>query len=50
VFLNQYLIRKHFVENPEHFDPRQYLSPARAAIKEVVKHKLVHVLGCNGKA
>ncbi|MBP5427075.1 MAG: class II fructose-1,6-bisphosphate aldolase [Clostridiales bacterium] len=43
-------IRKHFVEHPEHFDPRQYLSPARAAIKEVVKHKLVHVLGCNGKA
>ena len=43
-------IRKHFAEHPEHFDPRQYLSPARAAIKEVVKHKLVHVLGCNGKA
>ena len=43
-------IRKHFVEHPEHFDPRQYLSPARDAIKEVVRHKLVHVLGCNGKA
>ncbi|HEX3045212.1 MAG TPA: class II fructose-1,6-bisphosphate aldolase [Bacillota bacterium] len=42
-------IRKHFVEKPGDFDPRQYLSPARAAIKEVVKHKLVHVLGCNGK-
>jgi len=43
-------IRKYFAENPAHFDPRQYLGPARAAIKEVVKHKLVHVLGCNGKA
>ncbi|MBQ7224059.1 MAG: class II fructose-1,6-bisphosphate aldolase [Clostridia bacterium] len=43
-------IRKHFVENPAHFDPRQYLSPARALIKECVKHKLVNVLGCNGKA
>ncbi|MCX7922165.1 MAG: class II fructose-1,6-bisphosphate aldolase [Clostridia bacterium] len=43
-------IRKYFAENPSHFDPRQYLSPARQAIKEVVKHKLVHVLGCDGKA
>lgn len=42
-------IRKHFGEKPGDFDPRQYLSPARAAIKEVVKHKLVHVLGCNNK-
>ncbi len=40
-------IRKHFAENPNDFDPRQYLSPARAAIKSIVKHKLVHVLGCN---
>lgn len=43
-------IRKHFGDKPGDFDPRQYLSPARAAIKDVVKHKLVHVLGCNGKA
>ena len=43
-------IRKHFVENPAHFDPRQYLKPARAAIKEMVRHKIVDVLGCNGKA
>lgn len=43
-------IRKHFAEHPDHFDPRQYLSPARAAIKDLVKHKLVNVLGCNGKA
>ncbi|WP_010248595.1 class II fructose-1,6-bisphosphate aldolase [Acetivibrio cellulolyticus] len=43
-------IRKYFAENPSHFDPRQYLSPARAAIKDVVKHKLINVLGCDGKA
>ena len=43
-------IRKCLAENPSHFDPRQYLKPARAAIKEMVRHKLVHVLGCNGKA
>ncbi|MBQ9986663.1 MAG: class II fructose-1,6-bisphosphate aldolase [Oscillospiraceae bacterium] len=42
-------IRKYFAENPEHFDPRQYLSPARANIKELVKHKIVHVLGSNDK-
>ena len=35
---------------PSHFDPRQYLKPARAAIKEMVRHKIVDVLGCNGKA
>lgn len=43
-------IRKYFAENPSHFDPRQYLSPARAAIKELVKNKMVNVLGCDGKA
>ena len=43
-------VRKHFAQNPSHFDPRQYLAPARDMIKQVVKHKLVHVLGCNGKA
>ncbi|MBQ9412986.1 MAG: class II fructose-bisphosphate aldolase, partial [Oscillospiraceae bacterium] len=43
-------IREHFAEHPDHFDPRQYLTPGRAAIKEMVKHKLVNVLGCNGKA
>ncbi|NLT97475.1 MAG: class II fructose-1,6-bisphosphate aldolase, partial [Christensenellaceae bacterium] len=43
-------IRKYFAENPSHFDPRQYLKPARAAIKELVKHKIEHVLGCAGKA
>lgn len=43
-------IRKHLFENPTHFDPRQYLSPCREAIKQVVKHKLVSVLGCSQKA
>lgn len=43
-------IRKHFDEHPDHFDPRQYLGDARANIKSIVKHKLVEVLGCNGKA
>ncbi len=42
-------IRKHFAENPAHFDPRQYLGPARELIKQCVKHKLVDVLGCNNK-
>ena len=43
-------IREHFAEHPDHFDPRQYLKPGREAIKNMVKHKLVNVLGCNGKA
>lgn len=43
-------IRKHFAEKPADFDPRQYLGPAREAIKELVRHKLVSVLGCSGKA
>ena len=43
-------IRKFLVEHPEKFDPRDYLKPARANIKEMVKHKLINVLGCAGKA
>jgi fructose-bisphosphate aldolase, class II len=43
-------LRKYFAENPTHFDPRQYLGPARAAIKEMVKRKLNNVLGCSQKA
>jgi fructose-bisphosphate aldolase class II len=43
-------IRQFFTEHPDKFDPREYLKPARAAIKELVKHKLIDVLGCNGKA
>jgi len=43
-------IRQHFAEYPSHFDPRQYLTPARDNIKDLVRRKLVNVLGCNGKA
>ncbi len=43
-------IRKYMNENPSHFDPRQYLTPARNAVKEMVKHKITEVLGCDGKA
>ena len=43
-------IRKYLAENPSHFDPRQYLKPAREAIKQMVAHKIVDVLGCDGKA
>ena len=43
-------IRKYFNDHPSHFDPRQYLKPARENIKQLVKHKIVDVLGCDGKA
>ena len=43
-------IRQHFNEHPGDFDPRQYLKPARSNIKELVRHKLVDVLGCDHKA
>lgn len=43
-------VRKYLAENPSHFDPRQYLSPARDAIKSLVMHKIETVLGCGGKA
>lgn len=43
-------IRKFFDEHPDKFDPREYLKPARANIKELVRHKLRDVLGCAGKA
>ena len=42
-------IRRHFNEHPGDFDPRQYLKPARANIKELVKHKIVDVLGSDNK-
>ncbi len=42
-------IRKSLAENPENFDPRKYLSPARDAVKEIVKHKIKNVMGCAGK-
>jgi fructose-1,6-bisphosphate aldolase, class II len=44
------VIRQHFNEHPDHFDPRQYLKPARQAVKDMVAHKIVNVLGSNGKA
>lgn len=43
-------IRKYMADHPDHFDPRQYLKPARENIKALVKQKLVNVLGCDGKA
>ena len=43
-------IRDFFNQYPAKFDPREYLKPARANIKELVKHKLINVLGCDGKA
>ena len=43
-------VRKYLAEHPDHFDPRQYLKPARENIKALVKHKLIDVLGCDGKA
>ena len=42
-------IRKYFAEHPDHFDPRQYLKPARQAVKDMVAHKIVNVLGSNDK-
>lgn len=43
-------VREHMALHPDHFDPRQYFTPARAAIKEVVAHKMTAVLGCAGQA
>lgn len=43
-------LRKYLTEHPSHFDPRQYLAPARDAIRDMVKHKINSVLGCAGKA
>ncbi len=43
-------IREYLYSNPSHFDPRQYLTPARNNIKTLVKHKIVNVLGCDGAA
>ena len=43
-------IRQYLAQHPEHFDPRQYLKPARQAVKDMVAHKMVNVLGSDGKA
>ena len=43
-------VREHLMNNPAHFDPRQYLTQGREYIKALVKHKIVNVLGCSGAA
>ncbi|MCG8345629.1 MAG: class II fructose-1,6-bisphosphate aldolase [Chlorobiales bacterium] len=43
-------VRKVLDEKPEEFDPRKYLGPARDSLKELYKHKIVHVLGSDNKA
>jgi fructose-bisphosphate aldolase class II len=43
-------IRECFIKNPEVFDPRTYLGKAREAVKNMVSHKIVDVLGSNNKA
>lgn len=43
-------VRKVFDEHPEEFDPRKYLGPARDALKKLYIHKIINVLGSNGKA
>src|SRR5574344_548972 len=42
-------IRKYLAENPSHFDPRQYLKPARENMKKMYIHKIVNVLGSDNK-
>ena len=42
-------ISQHFAEHPDHFDPRQYLKPARENMKKMYIHKIVNVLGSDGK-
>ena len=42
-------IRKHFVEHPDHFDPRQYLGDGRATVTAIVAHKIKEVLGSDNK-
>ena len=43
-------IRKHMMENPSHFDPRQYLTPARESLKQIYMKKNEKVLGSAGQA
>ena len=43
-------IRQYLAQHPDHFDPRQYLKPARQAVKDMVAHKMANVLGSDGKA
>ena len=44
------VVRKFMAENPDKFDPRQYLGPAREELKKLYMHKINNVLGSNGKA
>lgn len=44
------MVRKHFNEHPDHFDPRQYLTDARQAVHDMVAHKIKTVLGSENKA
>jgi fructose-bisphosphate aldolase class II len=43
-------IRKYFHDHPDHFDPRQYLAPARQAVKDMVAHKIREVMASVDKA
>ena len=43
-------IRKTMAEHPAEFDPRKYLTPARESMKKLYIHKIVNVLGSDGKA
>ena len=43
-------VRKVFNDKPGEFDPRKYLGPARDEMKKLYMHKIVNVLGSNGKA
>ena len=43
-------IRKVFAQKPGEFDPRKYLGPARDEMKKLYIHKIVNVLGSEGKA
>ena len=43
-------IREVFATKPAEFDPRKYLGPARDNMKKLYIHKIVNVLGSNGKA
>lgn len=42
-------VRQHLAEHPDHFDPRQFLTPGREAIKQIVAHKMRDVLGSSGR-
>ena len=43
-------IREHFSAHPDHFDPRQYIGDGRKYVKDIVAHKIINVLGSDGKA